>query len=156
MVSPGNPLKPSDDMAPLAQRLAGATAIGDGRRVIATAIEAAFGTRYTIDTLRVLRRRFPRVHFVWIMGADLLTQLPKWHRWRDIVRDLPVVVLPRPGYTLRALAGQAARRLHATRRPAHEAPTLAGSRSGWTFLPAPRNAMSATAIREAKRQGVVS
>ena len=86
MVSPGNPLKPAIGMAPFADRLTGAAAIGDGRRVIATSIEAAIGTRYSVDTLRVLRRRFPRVHFVWIMGADLLTQLPRWRRWREIVQ----------------------------------------------------------------------
>ena len=58
------------------------------------------------------------------MGADLLTQLPRWRRWREIVRDLPFVVLPRPGYSRPALAGQAARRLRGGRRPAHEAPVL--------------------------------
>jgi nicotinate-nucleotide adenylyltransferase len=152
MVSPGNPLKPRQGMAPLADRLAGAATIGDGRRVIATSIEAAIGTRYTADTLRVLRRRFPRVQFVWIMGADLLTQLPRWRRWQEIVRDLPVVVLPRPGYTLPALAGQAARRLRRGRRPAHEASVLPRARSGWVFLAAPDNATSATAIREALKE----
>lgn len=151
MVSPGNPLKPRSGMAPLADRLAGAAALGDGRRVIATAIESALGTRYSVDTMRLLRRRFPGVRFVWIMGADILTQLPHWRRWREIVRDLPFVVLPRPGYTLPALAGQAARRLRRGRRPAHEAPVLSRSRSGWVFLPAPQNATSATAIREASR-----
>ena len=156
MVSPGNPLKPRAGMAPLAKRLAGATAIGDGRRIIATTIEQAFGTRYSVDTLRLLRRRFPRVRFVWIMGADLLTQLPRWRRWRAITRDLAFAVLPRPGYTARALAGQAARCLRHGRRPAHEAPVLAHARSGWVFLPAPENAASATAIRESLRQGVVS
>ena len=160
MVSPGNPLKPVKGMAPLADRLRGAAAIGDGLRVIATPIEATFGTRYSVDTLRVLRRRFPRVHFVWIMGADILTQLPRWRRWRAIVRDLAFVVLPRPGYTLPALAGQAARRLRGGRRPAHEAPVLSRSRSGWVFLPTPENATSATAIREANRpkglEGAVS
>ncbi len=149
LVSPGNPLKPVAGMAPLAQRLQGAAAIGDGRRVIATAIEAAFGTRYSVDTLRLLRRRFPRVRFVWIMGADLLTQLPRWRQWRRIVRDLPFAVLPRPGYTRPALAGQAARCLRGRRRPAHEASILSRSRSGWVFLPAPENASSATAIRAA-------
>jgi nicotinate-nucleotide adenylyltransferase len=150
LVSPGNPLKPVAGMAPLADRLAGAAALGDGRRVIATAIEAALGTRYSVDTLRVLRWRFPRVRFVWIMGADILTQLPRWRRWRDIVRDLPFVVLPRPGYTLPALSGQAARRLRGGRRPAHEAPVLSHARSGWVFLPTAQNATSATAIRQAR------
>jgi nicotinate-nucleotide adenylyltransferase len=156
LVSPGNPLKPRAGMAPFARRLAGAVAIADGRHVVATAIEAAFGTRYSVDTLRTLRRRFPRVCFVWIMGADILTQLPHWRRWREMVRDLPFVVLPRPGYTRPALAGQAARCLRGRRRPAHEAPILARSRPGWIFLPSPQNATSATAIRAASRQGAVS
>ena len=151
MVSPGNPLKPHAGMAALADRLAGAAAIGDGRRVVATAIEAAYGTAYTVDTLRILRRHFPRVHFIWIMGADILTQLPRWRRWRQIVRDLPFAVLPRPGYTFPALSGQAARSLRRMRRPAHEAPVLSHARAGWAFLPAPENTNSATKIRDATR-----
>jgi nicotinate-nucleotide adenylyltransferase len=156
LVSPGNPLKPAIGMAPLADRLASAAAIGDGRRVLATAIEAAFGTLYSVHTLRFLQRRFPRVHFVWIMGADILTQLPRWLRWREIARRVPFVVMPRPGYTRTALSGQVARRLRPGRRPAHEAPILARAGSGWLFLPAPRNTTSATAIRKARSQGAVS
>ena len=156
MVSPGNPLKPTAGMAPLAERLGSAAAIGDGRRIVATAIEAELGTNYTADTLRLLRRRFPRVHFVWIMGADNLTQLPRWRRWREIARNVPLVVLPRPGYTLPALSGQAARSLRQGRRPAHEAPILSRAPSGWVFLPAPRHAASATSIREALKEGAVS
>jgi len=143
-------------MAPLADRRAGAAAIGDGRRVIATAIEAAMGTRYSIDTLRMLRRRFPRIRFVWIMGADIMTQLPRWRRWREMMRDLPFVVLPRAGYTRPALAGQAARCLRGGRRPAHEARVLSRLRFGWVFLPTSLNATSATAIRAAKNRGAVS
>jgi nicotinate-nucleotide adenylyltransferase len=86
------------------------------------------------------------------MGADLLAQLPRWRRWRDIVRDLPLAVLPRPGFSRPALAGQAARRLREGRRPAHEAPILSHARSGWVFLPTPQNATSATAIRQSRRR----
>ena len=59
MVSPGNPLKPTNGMAPFAQRLASAENIADGRRIIATDIEQRLGTRYTKDTMRALTRRFP-------------------------------------------------------------------------------------------------
>jgi nicotinate-nucleotide adenylyltransferase len=149
LVSPGNPLKPNAGMAPLAQRLAGAAHIGDGRRVIASGIEAAFRTRYTVDTLRQLVRRFPNVRFVWIMGADILEQLPRWRRWLDIVRHLAFAVLPRPSYSHRALAGQAAHRLRAERRAAREAPLLPGAAPGWVFLPVRQTALSATAIRQA-------
>jgi nicotinate-nucleotide adenylyltransferase len=148
LVSPGNPLKPRNGMAPLAERLAGARKIGDGRRVLATAIEAAFHTRYTVDTLRLLLRRFPNVCFVWIMGADILEQLPRWRRWQDIAQRLAFVVLPRPSYTYQALAGQAAHRLRAVRRPSREAALLPGGSPGWAFLPGRQNALSATAIRQ--------
>ena len=147
LVSPGNPLKPSKGMAPFAERLAGAARIADGRRIVASGIETAFNTRYTVDTLRLLRRRFPCVRFVWIMGADILEQLPHWRRWRDIAQEMPIVVLPRPNYTHRALAGQAAHRLRASRRPARHAALLPGAAPGWVFLPERQNAISATAIR---------
>jgi nicotinate-nucleotide adenylyltransferase len=149
LVSPGNPLKPSAGMAPFAERLAGAARIGDGHRVIASGIEAALGTRFTVDTTRLLLRRFRGVRFVWIMGADILEQLPHWRRWTDIVRRLAFVLLPRPRYNNRALAGQAAVRLRAWRRPAREARLLPGAAPGWVFLTSRQTAISATAIRQA-------
>jgi nicotinate-nucleotide adenylyltransferase len=81
LVSPGNPLKPRAGMAPFAARLASARAVADGRRIIATGIEAALRTTYTIVTLAALRRRFPRTRFVFVIGADNLVQLPRWQRW---------------------------------------------------------------------------
>jgi nicotinate-nucleotide adenylyltransferase len=129
LVSPGNPLKPVAGMAPLADRLAGAAAIGDGRRVVATAIEASLGTRYSVDTMRLLRRRFPGIRFVWIMGADILAQLPRWRRWRGNRTRSAVRGAAAARLHAAALAGQAARRLRGRRRPAHEAPVLSRSRA---------------------------
>ena len=148
LVSPGNPLKQSRGMAPLAQRLAGARAIADGRRVLASAIEAVFGTRYTIDTLRRLQRQFPRTRFVWLMGADILQQLPRWRRWLEFARRIPFAVLPRPGYNRQALSGRAAHRLAQARRPARLASRLAElAAPAWVYLCVPQHAASATAIR---------
>jgi nicotinate-nucleotide adenylyltransferase len=148
LVSPGNPLKRSAGMAPLGARLASARRVADGRRVLASAIEARLGTRFSIDTLRLLQRRFPRVRFVWIAGADILEQLPRWRGWREIVRRVPFAILPRPSYTHRALAGRAACVLRSARRPARAAATLAEQAPpAWVFLPAPQHAASASAIR---------
>jgi len=153
LVSPGNPLKPARGMASLPERLASARAIADGRRIVATAIEAALRTRFTFDTLRALRRRFPCARFVWLMGADNLVQLPRWYRWRDITRGMPVAVLPRPSYNHRALAGQGAQRLRFARLRPAAAPTLADMPPPvWTFLPTPQHAASATALRAATRE----
>ncbi len=155
LVSPGNPLKPRDGMAPFAARLAGARRIADGRRVVASGIESVLGTRFTLDTLRLLRRLFPRVQFVWIMGADILAEMPRWRRWTEIARLMPFAVLPRPDYNRRALAGKAAYRLRAGRRLAREASLLPGAAPGWVFLPVRQTAASATAIRNAAKGTVL-
>lgn len=149
LVSPGNPLKPQAGMAPFAARMASARGIAGGRRIVATGIEAVWHTRFTVDTVAHLLLRFPNARFVWIMGADILEQLPRWRRWMRIVRMLSFAVLPRPTYNHRALAGQAAHRLRFARRPAREAPLLPGTAPGWVFLPAPQNDLSATALRAA-------
>lgn len=147
-------------MAPFAERLRGAAAIATDRRIVATGIEAALGTRYTVDTLRELRRRFPRIRFVWIMGADILAQLPRWRRWMEIARNHGFVVLPRPSYTNRALAGQAAHRLGRWRRPVRQARCLTDREPdwgapGWVYLPERQNPTSATAIRQAAKGNVL-
>jgi len=150
MVSPGNPLKPARGMATLEQRLASARAIADGRRIVATGIEAALHTRYTIDTLRTLRRRFPRARFVWLMGADNLIQLPHWRSWRAITALMAFAVLPRPTYNHRALASRAALRLAPHRQPSRAATHLALTHPpSWVFLPVRQHHASATAIRQA-------
>ncbi len=145
LVSPQNPLKPVCGMAPLAARLAAARAALRHPRIVATDIEAHLGTRFTADTLAALQTRFPRVDFVWIMGADSLAGLHRWERWRRIAASVPIAVLPRPGHTLPALAGPAARALARLRRPARTAPVL--SAPGWTMLTTAQNPSSATRIR---------
>jgi len=148
MVSPGNPLKPVAGMAPMADRMTSARRIADGRRIVATAIESRLHTRYTVDTLRELRRRFPNLRFVWLMGADNLVQLPAWNEWMQIARHTAFAVLPRPTYNHRALAGLAAQRLRPWRRLDRCAAALADfAAPAWVFLPTAQNAQSATAIR---------
>ncbi len=132
----------------LAQRLASARRVADGRRVVATAIESQLGTRFTIDTLRLLQRQFPRVEFVWIAGADIFEQLPRWRNWRRIARCVRFAILPRPGYNRRALAGCAAAVLRGARWPARAATVLVRrAPPAWVFLTAPQHAASASAIR---------
>ncbi|MFL1464346.1 nicotinate-nucleotide adenylyltransferase [Roseococcus sp. DSY-14] len=144
LVSPGNPLKPRAGMAPFAQRLASARAIARPPRLRASDAEARLGTRFTVDTLERLRRRFPRRRFALVIGADNLLQLPRWRRWRGLVRAVPLAVLPRPGYTRPALRGAAASVMRrGRRRPA----ALMRAGSGWALVPAAERAISATAIR---------
>lgn len=118
MVSPGNPLKPRQGMAPLAARMRSAKAQSRNAPIKVTAIEGELGTRYTIDTLRALRRRFPRRRFIWLMGSDNLAQFHLWKDWRRIAREMPIAVIARPGYDTDALASPAMAWLRRFRLPA--------------------------------------
>lgn len=107
LVSPGNPLKPKAGMASLQARFH--SAIKQARRapIRVTAIERELGTRYTVDTLRKLQRRFPRREFCWLMGSDNLAQFHRWRDWRTIARTMPIAVIARPGYDSMAIASPA-------------------------------------------------
>jgi nicotinate-nucleotide adenylyltransferase len=107
LVSPGNPLKPQAGMAPLAARLLSARAQSRRARIVPSGIEQQLGTRYTVDTLARLVRRYPKRRFVWLMGADNLAQLHRWKDWRRLARTMPIAVVARPGYDGEALASPA-------------------------------------------------
>lgn len=121
LVSPGNPLKPVAGMAPFAARMASARRMARRAPIRASDFEAKARTRYTVDTLRAVTRRYPRDRFVWIMGADNLAQFDRWRRWRQIARTMPIAVVARPGYDGRALAAPAMGWLRRFRRPAGQA-----------------------------------
>ena len=158
LVSPGNPLKPQAGMAPLAIRFASARLQARRAPIRVSAIERELGTRYTVDTLRKLVRRWPKHHFVWLMGADNLAQFSRWKNWRAIARMMPIAVIARPGYDGTALASPAMAWLRRFRRSA--ASFCDESRingAGWStpaliylrFDPDPR---SATDLRRADSQ----
>src|SRR6476619_6395277 len=71
LVSPGNPLKESaTDMAPFEARLASARALAGGAPIRVSDFERQAGTRYTVDTVRKLKRHFPQHRFIWLLGSD--------------------------------------------------------------------------------------
>jgi len=148
LVSPQNPLKPARDMAPLAERAAHARAIARHPRIRVSTIEAALGTRYTVDTIARLQRRFPAAHFVWLMGADNLLQMPQWRRWVDIFNLVCVAVFARQPYDSKALTGVAADRFRTARLPVGQAAGLATrTPPAWVFLPLRWHPATASDIR---------
>ncbi len=150
MVSPGNPLKSDDNMAPLSARLASARRQSRRSVIRATAIEREFGTRYTADTLRKLIRRYPRRRFIWIMGADNLTQFVRWRHWRKIAGMMPIAVIARPGYNKQVMSAPAMawfRRF--VRRPDQCKNWTSWSTPALVHLRLSHDIRSATAIRSA-------
>lgn len=147
LVSPGNPLKP-DAPADLERRMAAARALMRHPRVAVTDLEAQLGTRYTAATLEALRRHWPGVRFVWLMGADNLASFHRWDRWPDIMAAVPVGVLARPGQQLRAGLSPAAQRFARWRVPQAEARALPFRRPpAWCLATGPMLDLSSSAIR---------
>jgi nicotinate-nucleotide adenylyltransferase len=153
LVSPQNPLKPTHETADLKHRTAGAKRHARGRSMIVSDAETRFGSQYTIDTLRVLKARFPGVKFVWIMGADSLAGFHRWRGWTQIMREVPVAVVSRPWISLKSRFSPAARRFARFRRRADEAAGLPDAKApAWVFLTGPLNFQSSTALRERMRK----
>ena len=149
LVSPGNPLKEgAKDMAPFDARFASAERMGRRARIRVSDFEQREHTRFTIDTVRKLKRRYPRHRFIWLLGSDTLPNFHKWRNWRGLAREVPIAVIRRPGYDS---AARAACAMGWLRRFVHPS----GQARHWTewsapailFLRLPPDPTSATAIR---------
>lgn len=149
VVTPGNPLKSNGQLPPLNARMAAAQKIARGRQMTVTGFEAELGTPYTAATLAFLKRRYPHVHFVWVMGADNLATFDRWQHWRAIAARFPIAVVDRPGWRLKALARPAGATMAKTRVPETKATRLATMRApAWTFLTSRLSGLSSTALRQ--------
>jgi ribosome silencing factor RsfS/YbeB/iojap/nicotinate (nicotinamide) nucleotide adenylyltransferase len=155
LVSPQNPLKPAAGMASFGARLAGARGVAARhRRIIVSDLEKRLGgAHFTADTLKVLHERFPRLHFVWLMGGDNLVQIRHWQRWTEIFETTPIAVFDRPSYSFKALAGLAARRFWRRRVPISAARRLAEKEPpAWVFFHTRLDPSSATTIRSERNE----
>ena len=147
LMSPGNPLK-ARGPAGIERRMAHARAVMQHPRVTVTDVEALIGTRYTAQTLAVLRRLYPRTRFVWLMGADNLAQFDRWQDWRQIVHSVPIGVLARPGQRMSARVAKCARVYDWARLPPSQSALLPRvAPPVWCFVNVPLRAVSSSDIR---------
>ena len=130
LVSPGNPLKPARGMAPYPARLASARAMARRARIVVSDFEAEAGTRYTVDTIAAVQKRWPKHEFIWLMGEDTVAQFHQWKDWRRLARMLPIALISRPGYGDDARAARAMGWLRQFVRPSAKA-------AEWTKWSAP-------------------
>jgi nicotinate-nucleotide adenylyltransferase len=153
LVTPGNPLKNTRGLAPLANRIAAARALTHHPRIDVTGLESVINTKFTYDTISWLLARCPRVRFVWIMGADNLRSFHRWQKWRGIAKLVPIVVVDRLGPSLYASASPAGQAFSHARIPEHDAATLPDRHApAWTFLHGLKSPLSSTALRALRRR----
>ena len=159
LVSPQNPLKSKEDMASFAERLASAHKVARHPRLFVSDIETRLGTRYTVDTIKALQKRYPDTRFVWLMGADNLRSFHRWRNWQKLFSLVSIAVFRRPAYVAGRGIGKAAQCFDFAHLPRHKARELAKKKPpAWCLLDNPMNALSATALRtqESKQEKVTT
>ncbi len=151
LVSPQNPLKAADDMAPLEARMESAREIVTDPRIFVTDLESRLGTRYSVDTVERIISRWPDSHFVWLMGADNLAQFSKWKDWKKIARTITFAIFDRPGYSDAARTSDAASYFRGDQIPPVRAVELVMKRPpAWVFIRDTENPLSSTELRRKK------
>lgn len=150
LVSPQNPLKSTSGMAPFTERFSGALRMARSVRAITVSdIEQRMNTRYTVDTLKKLKQRYPHTQFIWLMGADNLATIHQWQEWEAIFRLVPILVLDRAPFSHSSLRKKAAVRFQQHRYPQRGLHILATMPlPAWGFVHIRRHAESSTRIRE--------
>lgn len=56
------------------------------------------GVSYTYDTMKLLIEKNPDVDYYFIIGADMVDYLPKWHKIDELVKMVQFVGVQRPKY----------------------------------------------------------
>ena len=148
LVAPANPLK-NHELPRLEERVQAARKVAHHPRIDVTGFSG--GSPYTIDLVKELKRHFPGVHFVWLMGADNLADFHRWRAWESIFAMLPIAVLDRPGHRLKGRASKAAQRFSLYMVDESDAAGLALLEPpAWTILTHKLSPLSSTAIRAGK------
>lgn len=110
IVSPQNPLKSSTELAPefsryeMCEMACASSRFPD--RIKVSAVEFVLEKpSYTINTLRYLREQFgSQMEFSLLLGADNIECFDKWREYEEILRDYPLFVYPREGYSVEKFA----------------------------------------------------
>jgi len=136
IVSPHNPLKKKKSLSDTQKRfLTVKRAIGSHKKIKVSDVEFTLPQpSYTINTLEVLTKKYPRNKFVLIIGSDNLNSFHKWKDYKKILSDYKVYVYPRLSPLKRGAGGI---RIHRNVK----------------IINAPRIDISSTFIREAIKKG---
>ncbi|HEY8189492.1 MAG TPA: nicotinate (nicotinamide) nucleotide adenylyltransferase [Micavibrio sp.] len=97
MVTPQNPLKNKNETLHYEDRLGLCNRMTCGHpRIIVSDIERQMGVIRTVETLHHLKKAFPATYFTLLAGSDIVFQLHRWHRWKELTNLAPLVFIGRP------------------------------------------------------------
>jgi nicotinate-nucleotide adenylyltransferase len=97
VVSPHNPLKEKKSLLDARKRFATVKkAVGKNSTIKVSDVEFNLAQpSYTINTLEVLNKKYPKHEFVLIMGLDNLVSFHKWKDYKKILKTVELYIYPR-------------------------------------------------------------
>ena len=102
LVTPQNPLKISQP-ATYKERVKNCKKITTNYPIKIKEIEKKIRSKFSYQTINFVQNYYNNISFFWLMGADNLINFHKWQKWRDIFKDIPIVIFKRHGYNIKAL-----------------------------------------------------
>ena len=147
LVSPGNPLKAKQPSS-LIKRVEECKKIIQQPKVLVSDIETRLNSDFTAKTIRKLYILYPGIRFVWLMGADNLSNFHNWKEWTWIMENIPIGIMARPDDKVKAAFSPAALRYRRFRVKSHNTLALPFMRPpAWSLLGGPTSNISSTKIR---------
>ncbi|WP_392530459.1 nicotinate-nucleotide adenylyltransferase [Nostoc sp. C117] len=65
------------------------------------ALEQELSSLRTLETVKKAKLRWgDNAELTLVIGSDLLSQLPRWYRIEDLLQEVQLLVVPRPGYAI--------------------------------------------------------
>ncbi|MBE9049717.1 nicotinate-nucleotide adenylyltransferase [Nostocales cyanobacterium LEGE 11386] len=65
------------------------------------ALEQDLSSFRTLETVEKAKSRWGEdTEFTLVIGSDLLNQLPQWYRVADLLQQVQLLIVPRPGYAI--------------------------------------------------------
>ncbi len=153
MVTPQNPLKKLDVSKTVHLRINNAKVLAQDPKIRIGSPELRIHTKYTYDTLFRLKLAFPKVKFIWLIGADNLCTMHKWYNWKKIFYLTPIVVLDRPGYSNKAITSKASKYFWSCKIKNNLAKNITNYKlPAWAFVKVKPDHTSSTFIRNINKK----
>lgn len=110
LVTPSNPLKNHANISSTQKRIEAGQKMLRHPKIHILDIETRLKTSFTADIIKNLEQKVPNRKFIWIMGADNLSQFHCWYKWRWMMENIEIAVFDRPEATHKSLRSKAAMR----------------------------------------------
>ena len=101
IISPQNPLKKEYSQT-YESRVKACNKILRTTDIKISQIEKKEGNVFSFNTIKMLKKKYPRIQFFWIIGADNMCSINRWKNWDNVFLEIPIAIFSRPNQQVKA------------------------------------------------------